>query len=770
VPENNKTTLYTIMKIQESHSELERYWWMLRQHWKPASCIFMLTVGLAILAAFVKQPTYRAEGTLLVKKASTSRPVTELGKEIGQITPLNDDKDPLLTEKEVILSVPITQEVISILHLKGNNGKLLERDKFLKNLEISQKSRSTDVLQISYRDANAKQAASVVNMLMRLYLTNMVNINRSETSLAWNFINQQVLPAEAELRKAETVLRQFRERHNIVELQEESKAAVAINTELQQKVVDNQAQLADLNSQSQTLQKQLGLTSLEALSVSTFSQAAAIQEPLRELRQLESQLALEKSQFQEQHPKIVDLKGKIQDVKLLLQQRTNQVIGSRKTTPNGSKADGALQRDLMTELVKLQARQQGLLNQTQSLSRAKSIHQQRTGLLPKLEQQQWELERHLKNAQNNYSSLVQKQQEIRVTEQQNIANARILSPALIPKLPVTPRKLIYLLSGVLLGILSSLGTVMVLNATDRSIRGVLGVRQKFDGWPILGIIPICKKPRSSLVEGDLEPWMPAMVSKDDINMPIYNAYRLLQLKLLNSRIADSEKKLMTFVVTSSVSQEGTSSVSANLAASFARSNRKVLLIDANFYDPCQDCIWNISNREGLSNLLLGQTQLKDSIQNVLSGLDILPSGVNVHGVSNLFESETTASFIQEITAQYDIVVIDAPPLSLTADALVLGKMVDGVIFVVRPGVADISNATSAKDTLEQLGLNVLGIVVNGASDQQETFRSNQSRIERNTEQVRLSDINSSIVEKIAPPEHCFSESVPHQKTSKTTEP
>ncbi|MEL6326245.1 MAG: CpsD/CapB family tyrosine-protein kinase, partial [Cyanobacteria bacterium J06626_23] len=160
--------------------------------------------------------------------------------------------------------------------------------------------------------------------------------------------------------------------------------------------------------------------------------------------------------------------------------------------------------------------------------------------------------------------------------------------------------------------------------------------------------------------------------------------------------------------------EGKSEVCANLAASIAQTNRRVLLVDGDMRSPQQHHLWNVLNATGLSHVLVGEGQLRDAVQPINENLSLLTAGVVPPNPLALIDSERMASLLATFNEQYDYVIIDTPALAGTADAAVLGSLADGILVVMRPRWVTYDGALSAKTLLTRSGANVLGIVANGA--------------------------------------------------------
>jgi capsular exopolysaccharide synthesis family protein len=149
--------------------------------------------------------------------------------------------------------------------------------------------------------------------------------------------------------------------------------------------------------------------------------------------------------------------------------------------------------------------------------------------------------------------------------------------------------------------------------------------------------------------------------------------------------------------------------------------QKILLIDADMRRPTQHHIWEISNQVGLSEVLNGKCPWSETVQSVMPNLDVLTAGSIPTNPIALLDSPTFLNFIAEIDQAYDQIIFDTPPIIGIADTKIIGKAVDGFLFVVRPGVADYNSATAAKKMLDSTGQKVLGVIVNGADMRQEPY-------------------------------------------------
>ncbi|SET99667.1 CpsD/CapB family tyrosine-protein kinase [Paenibacillus sp. NFR01] len=173
--------------------------------------------------------------------------------------------------------------------------------------------------------------------------------------------------------------------------------------------------------------------------------------------------------------------------------------------------------------------------------------------------------------------------------------------------------------------------------------------------------------------------------------------------------------LKTIVITSAIAGEGKSTAAANLAAVYAQSHRKVLLIDADLRRPVQHELFHIEAGPGLGELLGGRATLHDVLIPVGdSGLTLLRAGGSTVNVSALFTSPQLPAALSELRDRFDYILVDTPALLDSSDAQIIAAECDGVLLVVKPGKVKTAAALKAKESLALVKARVLGAVLNHA--------------------------------------------------------
>lgn len=203
-----------------------------------------------------------------------------------------------------------------------------------------------------------------------------------------------------------------------------------------------------------------------------------------------------------------------------------------------------------------------------------------------------------------------------------------------------------------------------------------------------------------------------LITNNDPKSPISEAFRTLRTNIQFSSI---DKEIRTIVITSSKPGEGKSTVSANLAVSISQEGKRVLLIDCDMRKPTVHKVFNITNIHGLTNILMGNKELSDmehKFNGEASTLSILPSGPIPPNPSELLGSNRMKAFLEQIRLDYDVVILDSPPIGLVTDSAILSTLVDGTILVLAAGQVEVEVAKRSRELLDKVNANIIGVVLN----------------------------------------------------------
>ena len=315
----------------------------------------------------------------------------------------------------------------------------------------------------------------------------------------------------------------------------------------------------------------------------------------------------------------------------------------------------------------------------------------------------------------------------------------------------------FLAGGGILGAIFSLLTIFLLDIIDLRLKSVKEVRDIFP-FPLLGIVPDfltlsykkdSKTTKSKKIE-DSRIEEVRIFARDLPSSPITHNYQMLQtcIDFLGIGTNDSYK----IVVTSSISGEGKSTCSSNIAASAAYGGKKVCLVDADMRRPSQHKIWNLNNSSGLSNVLIGEISHNDCQREVMPGLMLLTAGTLPPNPVSILDSSRFSDLIEELGSKFDLVIIDSPPFLAVADPIIIRKYVDGLILVSRPFLLDYSSAKIFKERIQQAKYEVDGLIINGVRIDVDTYAYNYESYAYYTDSGTVSlyeDIKISDAVKVA---------------------
>ena len=715
------------MNSSQTPLGIEQYWQIVKRRWLPGSVVFFSVLTLGLVATTLKQNIYEAEAKLKFKGNTISSSLTEVSKALNAFSPIVQQGNPIDTEAEVLQSVPLIAKTINDpnLQLKNSDGQKLSVPEFRGRLKVGSIS-ETDILRVSYLSSDPEQAAEVVNTLVKNYLENNLVVNRAEAVSAREFLEEKLPKVEQSLRETEAEIRELKESNEFVSPNENTRTSLEELRSLQEEIARARGEMANANSQANYIKDKLGLNTEQAVILATVSQAPEVQATISKLQNAESELAIAQARFTSNSPNVVELKEQTDSLKNLLNQQTLAIGGEDARDIIENIKTGEIQEQLTAELIELEATNFGLERQIESLSQIEQNRRNKLNKVPQLEQKLSRLNRRLNSYESNYKILSQQLQTVRIAESQDPGNVRVISNAVVPDNPVSSRSVGYLASGSL-ALLAAAGAIYLLEISDKSIKSIEEAKQLY-GYTWLGVIPsIDKTETSRLSESASDFSIPKIVVRDYPSLPLSESYRMLQS---NIKFLNSTRPTESIVITSSTSEEGKSTVAANLAASMAKVGNKVLLVDTNLHHPVQHQIWNIDNQNGLSSVIADQSDPRTTVAKVMPNLDVLTSGAMTPSPAALLDSQRMKMLMDYWSERYDFVIFDAPSLDFTADALIMGRVADGVLLVVRPGSEERSQATFTKEILEQSGLNILGIVFNDVAAQFDSRSYSHSVIDK----------------------------------------
>ncbi len=555
----------------------------------------------------------------------------------------------------------------------------------------------TQMMTISYEHTNPTLAAQIVNTAAEFFVAhNFRNKTRRYNSTS-SWLNTHTRDLKSRLEQAEQKLADFSSSHSITSPTSNEKMEVAKFGNLHGQVM--QAETERILKQSLYQEVQQGRL---AQLPEAFSDAklTALQGRLNELSIQSSQYV---GRFGPDNPRTQDVQKQIAALQ-------RQLDEGRKNLGEKLKAD--YERAARDEQTLRSA-----LDRSKTETKSEEIQQNQANIQFGILQQDVQI------AKNLYTEFLQKmnQASVQLAEQHN--NLQIIEPATMPVAPVGPNRLRIILTGFLLSLCFGIGLALTIEFFDDTVKTSDDV-MRYIGVPTLAAIPAVLTRRSRLRGGGDK--TTALVERNTaLSRPLISqlsqmpgrsasllneAYRGLRTSILLSAAGTPPK---TILFTSSEPSEGKTTTTINTAISLAQMGLSVVVIDADLRRPSIHKALGIDAAHGISSYLSQKIRLTSLLQNCsIPCLSILPCGVVPPNPTELISSEKMKSMVQLLKENFDHVLIDSPPLTNVADALVLSTLVDGVIVVVQSGSSKRRALQRVRRELMQVGAKVFGVVLN----------------------------------------------------------
>jgi polysaccharide biosynthesis transport protein len=640
----------------------------------------LLTTGVVITRLI--PPLYESTAELLLEYPRSTEQLIDNNTELSRLQTVGERTSPVNNQVAILYSSILYERALKQLHLEHDPPKG----------KLSVKAvGGTDLIEVCYRTNSPKLAQRVVQALVEIYTAENLSNNRQKGSSARIFIEKQLPALWQHLQKAQNDLSQFQKNNRFLGTAAETDATSRAQAELSSDLNRAQAEIAFTERKIVSLRTRMPGNLRDAVSSAGLSQENGYQLLQSQLLQAEAQLAELTSRFGPQNPQVLNATQKIEKLKQLLAVRSQALTGKSSAATLDPVIDPLRQR-LVEQWVGLEAEHSAQVARLAMLSTQLKKIQNRASQLPALNRQQAQLQMVADTARQDYMDFKQKYTTSRIAEEQDISNVRLIEPPSVNWEPVSPnRKLLFALT--LVGSFGAgLFVVWLRSRSSDEIDGIVTLRDLLP-LPILVTVPWFGNGRLSLQE------------RID-QRPLANSYLLLQAYL---RILP--KKLQVIAICSWSTLEGCSSVAANLGLLESKAGRRVLLIDADGRFPGQPEFWNFQ-RVALNSQLGEDMHWRKLIYQVQPDLDILD-------LSTRSPSEAYGewlSVLEQVRNDYDLVLVDCPPMMNGPNATLLASITDGVLWVTCPRRLGKQQAIACAEKLRIWANRLLGQIVIGADD------------------------------------------------------
>ena len=582
--------------------------------------------------------------------------------------------------------------------------------RFQKALRVSRPARDADLIQVRFLADDPEIAAQVANLLADHLIGSRQTELRSRAGLAVNFLRAQVDTLRTQLRSAEDTLQRYRERARAVDPAEQARTQVI--------------RLAQVEADRGGLEAERG--ALAAVMQQIRQDAAASPNGPSPYRRLIGYPALLKNQAASEL--LSSLATLENDRSVLLRRRTWQDDDVKSLTARIGDLDTQLKSIATTYL-------EGMTSQVAGLDRVTHQFARSIDSLPKKEIQTARLERDATILTSLYTAMQTRLKEEQVNQAVQDPSVRLVDPAYATDEPLRPRPVTNLALALVLGVLLGLVISIWRGVSDRSIRSRADVLRA-SGLPVLGTFPRVPRLGGAMrrVKGKAAPRLIApvaigrygapasaeaaelarrLVLQDDTPGAYGEAFNQLQTNL---GLSYQERPLKVLVFTSPLPGEGKTLTAINYALTAAARGNNVLLIDADTRCGIINQVFGCTRQPGLTDLLADKVRFEDAVRSVTvnqtTSIALLPTGELLSGPSRDLTLARLTQAIGVLRDQFDVVVIDSPPLNMLADAALLGSVADGVILVARAGQTQREALAFAMDQLVAVRAPVLGTLLN----------------------------------------------------------
>lgn len=685
--------------------------------WRRKWSILTLTIVVAMLAALVvlsMTPIYKASSTLLIEQKTAKAVSIEdiYGLEGGSSEYLQTQFELLKSRglaERVVRELNLTvhpefdprQQPEPLIDLSGlfatldvrkwlpmttpddleESGEMTEAEifdrvvkAFMQRTTISPVMK-TQLVKVEIEMADARLAAQAANALANGYIESQLEAKLDMTQTATNWMNERLSGLKAKLDESERRLQEFREAENLVDLEGVTTVAGGELSQTGDRLIDARRNRAEAESQYRQVANMRNSGWQRLASVPAVMSNQLVQQFKADEGRARAKVEELSRRYGAKHPEMIAARSELQSATANLRSQVEQVVAS-------------IEREY----------QLATANE-RSLQSSFNENKEQIQDIKRKEFKLRELQREVDGNRSLYDTFMTRLKETSATSDFEAVNARIVDPAVVPDMPIKPKKSLIVVLAAMLAGMAGVAMVLLLEFLNNTFKSTEDVENKLN-LPVLGILPLLK----GKARGDI-----ANMFKSDSDKSFTESIRTIRTGVVLSGLDNPHKVL---VVTSSIPGEGKSSVAANLASAMAQMER-VLLIDADMRRPtvAKNFAFPVGT-PGLANLVAGTARLEDCIQTMDDNLDIIPAGTVPPNPLELLSSKRFETVLEVLESRYDRIVIDSPPTQAVSDALVLSTHANAVIYVIKSESTAIPLAKRGIGQLLQNNAPVTGVVLN----------------------------------------------------------
>lgn len=587
-------------------------------------------------------------------------------------------RDPALTTTSIIESLWLAARTYlgwydrnEIERLAAQKERQMTRavHDFTSRLRVQVLPRSYTI-KLQYTAATPEDAARIANATALAYLNSQLEDRFDATRRANDWVNERLTDLQRNVQAAETAVQIFRDANGLAQARGMTLTEQQLS-ELNSQLILARTQLAETEAKYERSRK------MASSGGGIETTAEVINNPLiQRLREQETEVRRSLSdlsaRYGERHPRMITVRNELSDIR-------------RKIGEESRKIQGSLGNDVAV----VQARVRTLEDQLDALEAASTLS-------GSAEIQLAELERQAAAGRSLYESFLTRSKEIAQLDFSQ-SDAKIISSASIPLSPSSPKPKLMLLMALVFGAALGAALVVLIEVLDSAFRTVAQV-ESVTGLPVLAML------------GELP---------DDVDVARYASLKpssafaeSVRALKTNVHYSHPDKTIKVWAVTSSMPEEGKSTLALALAQTLAMSGARVLLMDTDMRKPSIARQLGVKAKHTLGEVLVGQSTLKQAlIRDKNASIDVLPSKPDTKFALELLSSAKMTDLMAELRGTYDAIVMDTPPVMAVADVVALSPHIDALIYAVRWGATPRPLAATAMKQLRATHVPLVGAVL-----------------------------------------------------------
>ena len=718
------------MEVLNKQIDLYDYLRVIRKHAWTIATVFAVVFVSVLIFTFTATPVYEATTRLIIEKDD---PKVVSIQEVMQVD--SSGLDYYQTQYKIIESRSVANEVIKRLNLEKNEefvpkpqdnflgdirrmwqdamaaisdlfktetkGKpvvqlgvgtpgLLEPESplvpaFLARVRVTP-IRNSRLVDIGFQAKNPFLATQIANTTARAYIDLNLETKLKATQEAVNWLDSRINEERKKVTQAEEALLRYKGQHGIIT--DFSKDVESITAQklaaLNQQAIEAEAKRMEAETRYNQAVS-LGMSPEMLDSIPELLQNDVI----KQIKGMEVELLKRRSELSKRyganHPQIVAIQNELETLQTRKNEEVKRVVNS-----------------LYNDFKVAQARAQSLKNALNAQkSEVLNLNQKAVSYTV--------LKREAESTREMYDLVIKRFKETSMTENIRTGNIRVVDPAPVPLAPVKPKKSQNTLLGLIMGLALGVGLAFFLEYLDNTIKVPDEVKSRLK-IPYLGPVPVVVSSLNGDGTGKPEGYL---ITVEAPKSTASESYRGIRTSISFAAV-DNVPHLI--LITSAAPGEGKTMTSANLAVTLAQAGSKVLILDCDMRRPKLHRVFNITRDLGVSNILAGSCTLDEAIfPSAIPGLDVVSSGPVPPNPSEILSSESMKKLLETVRGRYDKIIIDSPPLTAVTDGVILSRLADGVVLVVRAGETHRQIIQNGLGLLQAANAHILGAILNGVN-------------------------------------------------------